>query len=137
MSVLLNPTLIRSLFGLSLAFLIAGLCQSASAQVAAPFPMQGPRVGIHVVKSSVQLDGDTYAGALVTSWNRQNRPYRYQNNGRRYYDFRIGYDVILLVNGKRSRSANEILRNTRTGQNKMLIYDRRTRTIDTYYIDLR
>lgn len=97
----------------------------------------GPAIGINVsyYYEANHQTHEIFEGVRVVRDNSRRSLYRRDASGqRRRYQFRVGSDVIMRVNSGHVESASDVLRNTRTGWNELLIYDRATGRIGTYEV---
>lgn len=106
---------------------------------AAPVRISGPPIGIHVqpYRKVNEHSHEIWEGVRVVRDSKRRPLHRRDNNGRwRHYHFRVGYDVIVQVNGMPVSSARDVLSETRHGWNELYIYDIKTRVLARYKVKL-
>jgi hypothetical protein len=105
-------------------------------QVSAPVPNR-PRLGIHVNEFRMNTPNGIIRGVRVVSDEMGKYLYREDGEGRRMrFNFRVGYDVILEINGDEVRNVNDLRGGANPGWNTLRIWDRQTGRTAEYEIKL-
>jgi hypothetical protein len=133
---------IRFLRTLAVVLAVVGFgvaADSASAQQSRPAPIGvQARLGVQASPFRLSTPNGLIEGARVTSDSARRVLYHTDSNGtRRQMRFRVGYDVILSVNGNSVRNSQDVLNHLTFGWNTLEIWDRYTGITGSYEVNIQ